>query len=69
MIEFFGYNSELTIQSSQALFGLRLGVGILPLGFLVLAFVALIFYPLHGKKLEQVKFNLNILHKRREEES
>jgi GPH family glycoside/pentoside/hexuronide:cation symporter len=65
IISFFGYNSELTIQSTQAIRGLRLGVGILPLGFLVLGFIALLFYPLHGKKLNQVKIKLSKLHKKR----
>ena len=65
IIEFFGYNSELEIQSPQAIEGLRLGVGILPLAFLVLAFIALFFYPLHGEKLKQIKTDLNILHKER----
>jgi len=65
LIEFFGYNSELAVQSSEAIRGLRLGVGILPLAFLVLGFVALFFYPLHGKKLNQVKIKLNKLHKER----
>ena len=66
MLEFFGYNSELTVQPAQAIFGLRLGVGILPIGFLVLGFLALLFYPLHGDKLNQIKTNLSILHKKRD---
>ncbi|NPD88742.1 MAG: MFS transporter [Asgard group archaeon] len=65
MIQFFGYNSELAVQSSQAIKGLRLGVGILPLGFLVLGFIALLFYPLHGKRLNHVKIDLSELHKKR----
>ncbi|MCE7748567.1 MAG: MFS transporter [Candidatus Heimdallarchaeota archaeon] len=65
IIKFYGYDSHLDIQSSEALFGIRLGLGILPLAFLVLAFIALYFYPLHGKKLKQVKLNLNNLHSKR----
>ncbi|MFX0067269.1 MAG: MFS transporter, partial [Candidatus Hermodarchaeota archaeon] len=40
IIEFYGYNSLLDVQSSQAVFGIRLGVGILPIIFLVLGFIA-----------------------------
>lgn len=65
IIDFYGYDSHLDIQSSEALFGIRLGIGILPLAFLVLAFIALYFYPLHGRKLKQVKMNLNNLHSKR----
>jgi GPH family glycoside/pentoside/hexuronide:cation symporter len=65
IIEACGYNSELAAQSSEAIRGLRLGVGILPLAFLVLGFIALFFYPLHSKKLNQVKLDLNQLHKKR----
>ena len=65
IIEFFGYNSELAVQSPQAIHGLRLGVGILPLGFLILGFISLLFYPLHGKKITRVKSDLNKLHRRR----
>ena len=65
IIESSGYISELDVQSSQAIEGLRLGVGILPLAFLVLAFIALLFYPLHGKKLKQIKINVINLHKER----
>ena len=66
IIEFLGYDSELTVQPAQAIFGLRLGVGILPIGFLVLGFIALLFYPLHGEKLKQIKTELNILHSGRD---
>jgi GPH family glycoside/pentoside/hexuronide:cation symporter len=66
MIEFFGYDSELMVQSAEAIFGLRLGVGILPIGFLVLGFLALVFYPLHGEKIKQIKTDLNKMHKKRE---
>lgn len=65
IIEFYGYDSHLDIQTPEALFGIRLGIGILPLAFLVLAFIALYFYPLHGRKLKQVKMNLNNLHDKR----
>ena len=65
IIEFYGYNSLLDFQSSQAIFGIRLGVGILPIAFLVLGFIALIFYPLHGRKLKQTKKNLENLPKKR----
>ncbi|MFW9852255.1 MAG: MFS transporter [Candidatus Thorarchaeota archaeon] len=65
IIEFYGYNSHLDFQSSQAIFGIRLGIGILPLVFLVLGFIALIFYPLHGNKLKKIKMSLDNLHEKK----
>ncbi len=49
---------------SSVVFGFRLGTGILPLVFIALAFIALYFYPLHGKKLRQVKMDLDVYHKK-----
>lgn len=66
IIQVYGYNSNLNVQSVQAKFGIRLGVGILPLIFLVFALIAIYFYPLHGKKLKQVKVELDDLHKESE---
>ena len=63
IIQVYGYNSNLNVQSVQAKFGIRLGVGILPLIFLVFAFISMYFYPLHGKKLKQIKLELDNLHK------
>ncbi|MCG3216438.1 MAG: hypothetical protein KAS63_06940 [Candidatus Heimdallarchaeota archaeon] len=60
-----GIVSQCKSRNYQAIFGLRLGVGILPIAFLVFAFIALYFYPLHGKKLKQVKSDLNRIHKKR----
>jgi len=66
IIQFYGYNSNIDVQSAQAIFGIRLGVGILPLIFLVLALISLYFYPLQGKKLKQIKLELDNLHKETE---
>ncbi|MHA1198397.1 MAG: MFS transporter [Candidatus Heimdallarchaeaceae archaeon] len=57
LVSRFGAESSVTL-------GFRLGVGILPLIFIVIAFVALYFYPLHGKKLKQVKSDLGAYHKK-----
>ncbi|MCG3222827.1 MAG: MFS transporter, partial [Candidatus Heimdallarchaeota archaeon] len=66
IIQVYGYNSNLNVQSVQAKFGIRLGVGILPLIFLVFALIAIYFYPLHGKKLKQIKAELDDLHRESE---
>ena len=58
-------SDRFSVFFAGALFGIRVGLGILPLAFLVLAFIALYFYPLHGRKLKQVKMNLNNLHSKR----
>ncbi len=50
--------------TSQVALGFRLGVGILPLAFIVIGAIALYFYPLHGKKLQQIKSDLDMYHKK-----
>ena len=55
--------SKITAGSSKVIFGFRLGVGILPLIFILIGAIALYFYPLHGKKLQQIKNDLATYHK------
>ncbi|NHJ05591.1 MAG: MFS transporter [Candidatus Heimdallarchaeota archaeon] len=62
IIDFYGYNSELDAQTLEAQFGLRLGLSILSIAFLVIALLPLIFYPLHGEKITQIKDKLILKH-------
>jgi GPH family glycoside/pentoside/hexuronide:cation symporter len=63
IISYFGYDSELPVQTEQAQFGIRLGLSILAIAFLIFVVAPLIWYPLHGKKLEKIKIKLNEKHK------
>lgn len=62
IIEHYGYNSKLSVQTSEAQFGLRLGLSILSIAFLIAAIIPLIFYPLYGEKITQIKEKLYIKH-------
>ncbi|HUU79134.1 MAG TPA: MFS transporter [candidate division Zixibacteria bacterium] len=62
IISYFGYNSELDVQTLEAQFGLRLGLSILSIAFLVAALIPLIFYPLYGEKIAQIKNKLVLKH-------
>ena len=63
IIDHYGYNSELAVQTLDAQFGIRLGLCILSIAFLVAAIIPLIFYPLNGQKIAQIKESLQIKHK------
>jgi GPH family glycoside/pentoside/hexuronide:cation symporter len=67
IISYFGYDSELDVQTAQAQFGIRLGLSILSIAFLTLAIVPLILYPLRGKKLLEIKKALNVKHHNNQE--
>lgn len=57
-----GYNSTLTIQPASFLLGLRFLVSALPMLGMILALVVMIYYPLSGKYLENVKNRKESLH-------
>ncbi len=62
IISRFGYDSELAVQSAQAQYGIRLGISILSIVFLALTIAPLIWYPLHGRKLKEIKQELHVKH-------
>ncbi|NHJ47563.1 MAG: MFS transporter [Asgard group archaeon] len=62
VIDHYDYNSELDIQSLEAQFGIKLGLSILAIAFLVLAILPLVFYPLYGEKIRNIKNALTIKH-------
>ena len=68
IISHFGYDSELAVQTAQAQFGIRLGLSILSLAFLALTIAPLIWYPLHGSKLREIKKELTTKHDMKQEE-
>jgi GPH family glycoside/pentoside/hexuronide:cation symporter len=62
IISRFGYDSELDVQTAQAQFGIKLGLSILAIAFLILAIIPLILYPLYGEKIKKIKEELVIKH-------
>lgn len=57
-----GYVPDLAMQSEAAIAGLRLLMSFIPMAGLIGAFVFLVFYPLHGVRLAQVKEQVARLH-------
>ena len=62
IISRFGYDSDLAVQTVQAQYGIRLGLSILSIAFLALTIAPLIWYPLHGRKLKEIKQELQMKH-------
>ena len=61
LLSAFGYNSVLVNQSAQALNGIRLMMSWLPAAGCAIAIVAVFFYPLGDKKMQEVTSQLNAL--------
>ena len=57
-----GYKADLAQQAAGAVVGLRALMTALPVAGLVVALVAMYYYPLHGARLEQVKAEVEALH-------
>lgn len=55
IITIYGYNGMLDQQTAETIQGIRFGVGILPFCFLILGFIMLYFYPLHGERYQEMK--------------
>jgi GPH family glycoside/pentoside/hexuronide:cation symporter len=63
-----GYNAELTTQPSSVAWGIRLGMGLLPVVALAIFLVALKFYPLGKGQVVALGETLNALHRERAEQ-
>lgn len=62
---FTKYNPYVHHQSASYQAGLRLLIGGLPIAALVIAFVIMIYYPLSGERLVEMKRELEALHQRK----
>ncbi len=60
-----GYNAELKVQPSSVELGIRSLISIIPIISLALAFISISFYPLYGKKLVEIKEQVEKLHKKK----
>lgn len=54
-LDFYGYDGTLSIQSPDALLGIRLGNGLIPAFFLIVGVIVFYFYPLKGDDLRNMK--------------
>lgn len=55
IISFMGYNGAAVNQTESAVLGIQLGTALVPLIFLIIGFLVLLFFPLRGEKLEELK--------------
>lgn len=60
-----GYNRFIFSQPREFIFGLRLLIAAFPIVALLLAFVLVFFYPLYGKKLEEMNIKLLEIHRQK----
>jgi GPH family glycoside/pentoside/hexuronide:cation symporter len=60
ILTIFNYDNDIGAisQTPEAILGIRLGIGLIPLIFLVIGFIMLYFYPLHGVKYQELKKEL-----------
>jgi GPH family glycoside/pentoside/hexuronide:cation symporter len=58
-----GYNPELTVQPPSVAWGIRLGMGLLPVVALAVFLAALKFYPLGREQVAALRETLNALHR------
>ncbi len=54
ILEGFGYNKDLAVQTEQAMLGIRVGTAIVPIIFVVLGLIPLIFFPIDRQKEEEL---------------
>lgn len=60
VLELYGYDGSRATQTQEAIFGIRLGVSLLPVVFLAIGILALYFYPLHGESYKKMKEEVRI---------
>ncbi|MFX1589091.1 MAG: hypothetical protein ACFFC1_13140, partial [Promethearchaeota archaeon] len=60
-----GYNGEALVQIEDAILGIQVGVGLIPIIFFSIGFLILLFFPLRGKKLEVVKKEIGKIYEKR----
>jgi len=61
----YGYDGNLVTQSASAMFGLRLGVGLLRVVFTIITMIALSFYPLKGKRYDDLRKQVDEIEQQR----
>jgi GPH family glycoside/pentoside/hexuronide:cation symporter len=61
ILDLFEYNGLAASQSDEALFGIRFGVAFLRVIFAIFTMIALIFYPLKGKRYAELRKKVEIM--------
>lgn len=65
IITFMGYNGAAEVQTESAVLGIQLGVALVPILLLIIGFLILLFFPLQGEKLAEVKKEIKKLYDER----
>ena len=65
IISSMGYSGEAVIQTKQAILGIQIAVGYVPMILLSIGFLILLYFPLSGKKLEEVKKEIKEIYDKR----
>jgi GPH family glycoside/pentoside/hexuronide:cation symporter len=60
-----GYNGEAILQTENAILGIQIGVGLIPIIFFSIGFLILLFFPLRGEKLKNVKNEIRKIYDQR----
>jgi GPH family glycoside/pentoside/hexuronide:cation symporter len=56
------FNYDPTVSTQESIWGIRLGVGLLPAVFLVIALIPLLMYPINRKRELEIKQQIEALH-------
>lgn len=62
IITYFNYDGSTKIQTAEAMLGIRLGVGLVPAVFLILAVVPILLYPIGKKEEQEIKVAIEKRH-------
>ena len=65
IITFMGYNGVAEFQTEQAVLGIQIGAAYVPMIFLSIGFLILLYFPLSGEKLAEVKEKIKEIYEKR----
>ena len=60
-----GYKGEAILQTENAILGIQVGVGLIPIIFFSMGFLILLFFPLRGEKLKNIKNEIRKIYDQR----
>jgi GPH family glycoside/pentoside/hexuronide:cation symporter len=63
-LRWVGFNEDLDVQRAETIYNLRLLFALLPLAFIVMSFILLVFYPLNEQRVREIR---DVLEARRRE--
>jgi Na+/melibiose symporter-like transporter len=65
IISFMGYNGAAEFQTERAIRGIQFGVAYIPIILLIIGFLILLYFPLRGEKLKEVKKDIKEIYEKR----